>query len=86
MGYVYGESTAGNRALYEVGLSGIPIYNVNNNCATGSTAIHIGYTQITGGVYDCVLVAGFEKMEKGSLKGPMFPDRTIPLDKIFLKT
>lgn len=86
VGYVYGESTSGNRAIYEVGLSGIPIYNVNNNCATGSTAIHIGFTQIASGVYDCVLACGFEKMQKGSLPGPMFPDRTIPLDKIFLET
>lgn len=37
IGYVYGDSTSGNRALYEVGMTGIPIYNVNNNCATGST-------------------------------------------------
>lgn len=70
--------------MYEVGLSGIPIYNVNNNCATGSTAIHIAYGQIAGGIYDCVLAAGFEKMEKGSLPGPKYPDRTIPLDLIFL--
>lgn len=41
VGYVYGDSTCGNRAIYECGMSGIPIYNVNNNCATGSTAIHM---------------------------------------------
>jgi sterol carrier protein 2 len=41
VGYVYGDSTCGNRAIYEVGMTGIPIYNVNNNCATGSTAIHM---------------------------------------------
>lgn len=43
IGYVYGDSTCGNRALYEVGMTGIPIYNVNNNCATGSTAVHMAY-------------------------------------------
>ena len=44
---------------------GIPIYNVNNNCATGSTAIHIGHGLVAGGMHDCVLAVGFEKMEKG---------------------
>ena len=38
-GYVYGDSTSGNRVLYEVGLSGIPIFNVNSNCSTGSSAL-----------------------------------------------
>ena len=41
VGYVYGDSTAGQRALYEVGMSGIPIINVNNNCSTGSTALYL---------------------------------------------
>ena len=35
VGYVYGDSTCGQRALYDVGMSGIPIVNVNNNCSTG---------------------------------------------------
>ena len=37
-GYVYGDSTCGQRAVYELGLTGIPVFNVNNNCSTGSTA------------------------------------------------
>src|SRR5258708_2113259 len=41
VGYVYGESTSGQRALYELGLSGIPIVNLNNNCSTGSTALYL---------------------------------------------
>jgi len=85
VGYVYGDSTSGQRALYEVGMSGIPVYNVNNNCSTGSTAIHIGYNLIRGGLHDCVLAAGFEKMEKGSLN-LKWPDRTNPLDKVFITT
>lgn len=85
VGYVYGDSTCGNRALYEVGMSGIPIYNVNNNGATGSTAIHIANGLVAGGMNDCVLAVGFEKMEKGSL-GLKYTDRTNPLDKVFLST
>ena len=39
VGYVYGDSTCGQRALYPVGMTGIPIVNVNNNCASGSSAL-----------------------------------------------
>lgn len=75
VGYVYGDSTCGQRALYQVGVTGIPIYNVNNNCSTGSTALYMARQFISGGISDCVLALGFEKMEKGSL-GSKFTDRT----------
>lgn len=67
VGYCYGDSTSGQRALYGLGLSGIPIYNVNNNCSTGSTALLMGKQFVEGGISDCVLAVGFEKMQKGSL-------------------
>jgi acetyl-CoA acetyltransferase len=79
-GYCYGESTSGERALYELGLTGIPIYNVNNNCSTGSTALFLAKQLVEGGLADCVLAAGFEKMEKGSL-GAKYMDRINPMDK-----
>jgi sterol carrier protein 2 len=79
-GYVYGDSTCGQRAVYEVGLTGIPVFNVNNNCSTGSTALMLAAQAIEGGLYECVLALGFEKMEKGAL-GSKFTDRTNPLDK-----
>lgn len=66
-------------------MSGVPIYNVNNNCATGSSAIHLAKNLIAGGVYSCVLAAGFEKMERGSL-GLKFPDRTSPLQNFVEKS
>ncbi|NUR73720.1 MAG: lipid-transfer protein, partial [Hamadaea sp.] len=47
-GYVYGDSTSGQRGLYELGLTGIPISNVNNNCSTGSTALFLGRQLIAG--------------------------------------
>ncbi|EZA60067.1 Non-specific lipid-transfer protein [Ooceraea biroi] len=80
VGYVYGDSTCGQRAVYEVGLSGCPIYNVNNNCSTGSTALYLGKQIIESGNAKCVLVLGFEKMERGSLMSK-FMDRTNPMDK-----
>jgi sterol carrier protein 2 len=80
VGYCYGDSTCGERAVYELGLSGIPIYNVNNNCSTGSTALFMAKQFVEGGLAECVLALGFEKMEKGSL-GVKFTDRTNPMDK-----
>jgi sterol carrier protein 2 len=80
VGYCYGDSTCGERAVYTLGLTGIPIYNVNNNCSTGSTALFMAKQFIQGGIADCVLALGFEKMEKGSL-GIKYTDRTNPMDQ-----
>ena len=66
-------------------MTGIPIYNVNNNCATGSAALHLAKNMIAGGVYSCVLAAGFEKMAKGSLSAA-FHDRTNPVMHLLEKT
>ena len=78
VGYVYGESTSGQRAVYELGMTGIPVVNVNNNCSTGSTALHLAAEAIRGGRADVVLALGFEKMQPGSL-GTTFDDREQPL-------
>ncbi|XP_056148970.1 sterol carrier protein 2 [Lampris incognitus] len=81
VGYVYGDSTCGQRAIYHsLGLSGIPIMNVNNNCSTGSTALFMARQLIQGDLADCVLALGFEKMERGSLSSK-YMDRTNPMDK-----
>ena len=78
VGYVAGDSTSGQRALYELGMTGIPIVNVNNNCSTGSTALYLAAQSIRGGLADCVLALGFEKMQPGSLGGGA-DDRESPL-------
>lgn len=78
VGYVYGDSTCGQRAVYELGLTGIPVINVNNNCSTGSTALWLARQAIESGAAECVLALGFEKMEKGAL-GSKFEDRETPL-------
>jgi len=82
VGYVYGESTCGQRSVYQLGLTGVPVYNVNNNCSTGSTALFLGKQLVEGGIADCVLALGFEKMEKGSL-GAKYTDRINPMDRHF---
>jgi sterol carrier protein 2 len=78
-GYVYGDSTAGQSALYRVGISGIPIINVNNNCSTGSTALYLARQMVEAGVAECVLAVGFEQMLPGAL-GMVFNDRKRTLD------
>ena len=79
-GYVYGDSTAGQRVLYDVGMTGIPIVNVNNNCSTGSTALFLARQAVEAGVVDCALAFGFEQMVPGAL-GEVFTDRPNPLEK-----
>ncbi|MEO7337866.1 MAG: lipid-transfer protein [Caldimonas sp.] len=80
VGYVYADSTAGQRVLYEVGMTGIPIVNVSNNCATGSTALYLARQAIASGAVDCVLALGFEQMNAGAL-GMQFADRPSPFER-----
>jgi len=80
VGYCYGDSTCGQRAVYGIGLTGVPIINVNNNCSTGSTALFNAKQLVEGGIVDCALAVGFEKMEKGSLAAK-YLDRTNPMDQ-----
>ena len=83
VGYVYGESTSGQRAVYELGMTGVPVVNVNNNCSTGSTALYLAARAIRGGLADCTLALGFEKMQPGSL-GSTYDDRAQPMEKHIL--
>jgi len=78
-GYVYGDSTAGQRAIYPLGLTGIPVVNVNNNCSTGSTALFLARQAVESGAADCVLALGFEQMRPGAL-GSIFDDRPSPFE------
>jgi acetyl-CoA acetyltransferase len=79
VGYVYGDSTSGQRAVYGLGMTGIPLVNVNNNCSTGSTALYLARQAIAGGAADCVLALGFEQMNPGAL-GTVFSDRPSPFE------
>ncbi|QEY62966.1 lipid-transfer protein [Metapseudomonas lalkuanensis] len=77
--YIYGDSTCGQRVLYNVGMTGIPVINVNNNCSSGSTALYLANQAIASGMVDIVLAVGFEQMNPGAL-GNTFNDRPSPLD------
>jgi acetyl-CoA acetyltransferase len=78
VGYVFGDSTSGQRALYEVGMTGIPVVNLNNNCSTGSTALFLARQAVASGAVDCALALGFEQMRPGAL-GSFWDDRPPPL-------
>jgi acetyl-CoA acetyltransferase len=80
VGYVFGDSCSGQRALYGVGLSAIPIFNVNNNCSSGSTALFLARQAVESGAVECVLALGFEQMVPGALV-KMYQDRPTPLDE-----
>lgn len=80
VGYVYGDSTCGQAALYGLGQTGIPIVNVNNNCSTGSSALFLARQAVESGVADCVLALGFEQMQRGALE-MKWPDRPTPFDR-----
>ena len=82
VGYVYGDSTAGQAALYNVGMTGIPIVNVNNNCSTGSSALFLARQAVESGMVDCALALGFEQMVPGAL-GATFTDRPNPMTEFF---
>jgi acetyl-CoA acetyltransferase len=79
-GYVYGDSCSGQRAAYAVGMSGVPIFNVNNNCSTGSTALFLARQAVASGSVDCALAVGFEQMKPGAL-GNIYADRPSPFDR-----
>ncbi|CAI8871231.1 Lipid-transfer protein [Brevibacillus sp. IT-7CA2] len=77
--YIYGDSTCGQRALYRVGMTGIPIINVNNNCSSGSTALYLARQAVETGAVECALAVGFEEMQPGALKSH-WDDRTSPAE------
>jgi acetyl-CoA acetyltransferase len=79
-GFVYGDSCSGQRAAYDVGMSGVPVVNVNNNCSTGSTALFLARQAVASGAVDCALAVGFEQMKPGAL-GLAFPDRPSPFER-----
>jgi sterol carrier protein 2 len=79
--YIYGDSTCGQHALYDIDMTGIPVINVNNNCSSGSTAIYLARQAVASGAVECVLAFGFEEMQKGAL-GSAWDDRESPFESM----
>ena len=78
--YVYGDSTAGQAAIYGVGLTGIPVFNLNNNCSSGSSALFLARQAVESGMVECAIALGFEQMVPGALKGA-YDDRPSPMQR-----
>jgi sterol carrier protein 2 len=76
-GYVYGDSTSGQNVVYRIGMTGVPVINVNNNCSTGSSALYLARQAVASGAADCVLALGFEQMRRGALT-EQWDDRPSP--------
>ena len=79
-GYVYGDSTCGQHALYDAFQTGIPVLNVNNNCSTGSSALFLARQAVKSGAVECALAFGFEEMQPGAL-GSHWDDRESPFNR-----
>lgn len=78
--YIYGDTTCGQNALYDVIQTGIPVINVNNACASGSTALFLARQAVKSGAVECALAFGFEEMQRGSL-GAVYTDREFSIDR-----
>lgn len=77
--YIYGDSTCAQHALYDVGMTGIPVINVNNNCSSGSSALFLARQAVQSGAVECALAFGFEEMQPGALNS-QWTDRESPFD------
>lgn len=73
-GTAFGGMMAGQRILGRIGMTGIPITNIENACSSSSTALRQAVLTIRSGEYDVVLVIGVEKLSK-------FGGGTIPLEE-----
>ncbi|MEO8297337.1 MAG: lipid-transfer protein [Burkholderiales bacterium] len=80
-GFVYGDSCSGQAAVYHLGLTGIPVINVNNNCASGSTALYLARQAVAGGAAECVLALGFEQVQPGDGRTSHYTDRPAPVQR-----
>jgi sterol carrier protein 2 len=79
-GYIYGDSTSGQHAMYDALMTGIPTVNVNNNCSSGSSALFLARQAVQSGAVECALAFGFEEMQPGAL-GSHWDDRESPFDR-----
>lgn len=78
-GYIYGDSTGGQKALYQLGRTGIPIMNVHNNCSSGSSALFLAREAVESGQVDVALALGFEQMA-ANVEG-RWPERPHPMEE-----
>jgi len=71
-GSVYQGTGSGHQVIKEIGLTGIPIVNVENACSSGASAFRLAYQSVAAEIYDIVLAVGFEKMPRGPIPSTAF--------------
>jgi acetyl-CoA acetyltransferase len=71
-GTAYGGVATGHKVLSRLGLTGMPIVDIEAGCASGGAALQLAAGAIRGGQYDTVLVFGTEKMPKGIIRSSFF--------------
>ena len=71
-GSVYQGTGSGHQAIKEVGLTGIPVINVENACSSGSSAFRLAYQSVAAEIYDVALAFGIEKMPRGPIQSNAF--------------
>jgi len=71
-GSVYQGTGSGHQAIKEIGLTGIPIVNVENACSSGGSAFRLAFQMVGAGIYDIVLALGMEKMPRGPIPSTAF--------------
>jgi acetyl-CoA acetyltransferase len=73
-GSVYCGTASGHQTLKNIGLTGIPIVNVENACSSGTSALRLAYQSVGAEIYDAVLAVGFEKMPRGFIQSTAWPE------------
>lgn len=71
-GTVYSGVAGGHKVLTALGMTGMPIMNIEAGCASGGAALILGAEAIASGRCDTVLVFGMEKMPRGIIRSSFF--------------
>ncbi|MFC1532228.1 thiolase family protein [Thermodesulfobacteriota bacterium] len=72
-GSVYCGTGAGHQSIEKIGLTGIPIINVENACSSGISSLRLAYQLVGAEVYDLLIVVGFESMPRGPIQSTAWP-------------
>ncbi len=65
---------AGHKVLAQIGLTGIPIVNIENACSSGASALRLAYQSIATGLYDVCMALGVEKVPRGLIASTGWPE------------
>lgn len=71
-GSVYQGTASGHQAMKEIGLTGIPVVNIENACSSGGSALRLAYLMVAAEIYDVVIAMGMEKMPRGPIPSTAF--------------